>query len=163
MNLNNIRVILLLTFYFLGFSIFAKAQCYNDYISGKWKVIGFSNGEIYYNKKTDSTWLSDEIKDSYSGERLTSFIKLSKEIYLSYKFIFSENGYFEQTLDSLPSLTLRAKYCLNKSKNILSLTSTNSTRKNVLEKARVAFKQNFLYLNFQFDKETGTNFILEKM
>src|SRR6186997_1424463 len=85
------------------FSIFG--QCDNSII-GEWKVISCFNGEVYFNLKNDSTFLTTEIKQEYP-DTLTQrkYIEMAKDIYGRFIYRFNKDGQFTHTADSLFNYT----------------------------------------------------------
>ena len=82
--------VLFIMFFFTEISIFG--QCDNSF-PGEWKVVSCFNGEVYFNLKTDSTYVTDEIKEMYPDSATQKrFIQLAKDVYGSFVYHFKKNG-----------------------------------------------------------------------
>ena len=76
----------------------ANGQCDKSLV-GHWQVVAAFNGEVYFNLKTDSTFISSEIKEMYPDTSSQNrMIALAKDIYSATNFSFDQNGIYRMYL-----------------------------------------------------------------
>lgn len=122
-------------------------QCDNSLV-GKWKVISVFNGEIYFNLKTDSTFLTEEAKQKYPDTLAQKqFIQNAKFIYGTTTFEFQRNGVLILDMTSIFQDTSR--YCYNSTDKILQHTAKNSYGQELTDTVAVTFRQNLLCFRFR--------------
>ncbi len=152
---------LLITYLLLVWCNHVNGQC-DKSIVGSWHVVAAFNGQVYFNLKTDSSFISSEIREMYpdtlSQNRMLS---VAKELYGTTKFIFEKNGVFKMYLDT--AFQFEGKYCFKSENNILQLTSKNSSGENITDYSSSRFDKGFLLISQkQDDGERVLDLVLEK-
>lgn len=139
----------------------ASGQC-NKSLVGHWQMIAAFNGEVYFNLKTDSTFISSEIKEMYPDTASQNrMIALAKDIYSATNFKFDKNGIYRMFLDT--TFQIEGRYCYKVKDNILQLTSKNSLGKDITENTISRLENGLLYISKkQEDSEQTLDLILER-
>lgn len=152
-------LIIFILFQLIELSTFG--QCDNSLI-GDWKVVSCYNGEVYFNLKNDSSYLTAEIKvlypDSISQKAL---VQAAKDIYGSFIYHYDRNGTFDITADS--HFFASGKYCFIPTNRILRETTINSLGKEVIENVDAKLQNGFLFLSKKWDEAKMYDLVLEKI
>ncbi len=149
---------LLFQFVFLAATAFSQI---NSPIVGSWKVVSVYDGNFYFNLKTDSVFISPEMKSSYpdSLDQL-KLITNAKSIYGASQFHFGKDGVFIQTIDTM--FVYSGQYADIQSKNIIELTTNNTLGEKLTEQIAYQIKEGLLYLSMKWD-DSHFDYVLEKM
>lgn len=151
-------IFLLIQFLLLGAASYAQN---NSPIIGSWKIVSVSDGDIYFNLKTDSVFISPEMKTSYPDSLdQVKLLSNAKIIYGASQFHFGKDGVFKQTLDTM--FLYSGQYVDIPSKNMIELTTSNSLGEKGTVKIPYQIKEGLLYLNFKWE-DTHFDYVLEKI
>ena len=139
----------------------ASGQC-NKSLVGHWQVVAAFNGEVYFNLKTDSTFISSEIKEMYPDTASQNrMLAAAKEIYSGTNFKFDKNGIYKMYFDT--NFLTEGQYCYKAKDNILRLISKNSLGRDMVENLISRLENGLLYISQkQEDDEHTLDLILEK-
>ena len=143
----------------LNLSVFS--QC-DESLTGDWKVISCFNGEIYFNLKTDSTFLTTEIKNQYPDSiSQRALLQTAIDIYGSLMYHYDKNGTFILTSES--HFLYSGKYCFVPSNETVLETSKDSMGKEIVEKINAKLENGLLRLSKKWDGEKMYDLVLEKL
>ena len=141
------RLFIILLFFLIG-RLPAIAQC-DTSLTGKWKIAAIFNGEVYINLRTDSSFLTDEMKRLYPTKTAQKqLIEDAKYIYSETKFDFTKNGDLIFTMSSVVNDT--SKYCYNAYQHNLRITSKNSDNQDVTDITPAKFLNGLLHFNYKW-------------
>jgi hypothetical protein len=131
---------LLVALIFCSLSI--KAQNHEDLI-GKWKIISFFDGDVYFNIENDSTFLSHEIVYEHPDTAdQNQIIREAKTIYGAFQFSFANDSIYIFSLDT--TFLIKGTYKVNKKKNKLELKEINAHGKQFVDKIDFTLKDDRL-------------------
>ena len=128
-------------------------------IIGTWKIVSVKTAGIYFNFKTDSVSLPDEVKHKYPGKaEQKKLIDNVSFLFSNTKFQFERNGNLRQILVGEVS---NGSYRVIPSQNIIELTGKNSLKEEVTDKVKYTLKNGLLNLIIDLDDEEF-DLVLEK-
>jgi hypothetical protein len=114
-------------------------------IIGRWQVVSYFDGEIYFNLQTDSSSISKEMLYSYPEKKAQEkLIENAKQIYSGFEYEFKKNGVYKQKLGIFDSS--EGIYKLNPSKGTVDLFFDDSK-----QTCKYSFKNGLLEFTILFD------------
>lgn len=135
----------ILIFLFLPLSNSSEAQCDSSLV-GKWKLVSYFNGEVYFNLKTDSTYLSPEIIASHPDKsEQQQFIQRAKDFFGNFVYVFGVDG--RDSFFIYDRFQYDGTHCFIPSRGILQQTSKNSLGEDVTEDIKATLKDGLLYMS----------------
>ena len=136
-------------------------QC-DESLIGDWRVISCFNGEVYFNLKNDSTFLTPEMKELYPDSTSQwAFIQAAKDIYGSLVYHYAKDGTFIITAEA--HYLNSGKYCFIPSDKVVLETTKNSLGKEVVENVNARLENDLLYLSKKWEEDKKYNIVLEKV
>ncbi len=150
-SMKNNLILLLLFFSCVGFS-------QTNSVVGKWKVVSIDNGEIYYNVKTDSISVSQDLQDVYGNDESIKMLKDMMKKGYSF-FEFDTKGVF---IMGTQFGTIESKYTNDVQRSIIMIEGKNSFNENVIDEMPYKFNDGQLHLSLTF-AEPPALLVLEKL
>ena len=144
---------------FILFSLSGSGQS-DTSIVGVWKVISMSADGIYYNLKTDSISLPEELKEKYPDKAAQQkLIAGLKTLLPTTRYHFERGGIFKQSIEG--DIAFEGRYRSITSQKIIEITTKNSLNEEGTDKIKYILKNGLLLLSMDLDEET-IDLILEK-
>lgn len=144
-------------------SAIAKSQC-DTVILGKWKVVSVKTSEVYFNLKTDSSFIEPDAIRNYPDTNRQMIIEMNKMAWSNMRFDFKEgNQLIMQFMEGVILDSLR--FCFNNNKKLLSTTSKNSFGEDKTDEWLAYLKEGQLHMTIQFDsedEESKIQFVFER-
>ncbi|TDO26769.1 hypothetical protein [Sediminibacterium goheungense] len=133
------------------FTLTANSQC-DTMILGKWKVISVKTSELYFNLKTDSSFIESDAIKNYPDTNRQMIIELNKMSWGNIRFEFKKGNqltmqFMEGVVDD------NMKFCFNDNKKLISITSKNSLGEDKTDDWSAYMKEGQLHMTIQFDPE----------
>ena len=150
-------IFLFVSFLVLALTSFSQKK---SAITGSWKVVSVFDGDIYFNLKTDSVYISPDMQARYPDTAVQkNLIANAKAIYGKMQFHFQSNGIFKQSRGA--AFLFSSQFTDIPSKGIIEITSDNSLGEKVTDQIKYELRENQLYLSLQWD-ESNFDYVLEK-
>ena len=128
---------------------------------GEWQTISAFTGDVYVSSKSDSTFISDEMKERYPDTEVQrKLIQISRDVYLSQRFIFREDGTY--LLINFDKKLIEERYKLNRAKSVIETFSKNAAGEYITDEIKYRQKGKFLYLIMD-SEDNPSELMLEKL
>lgn len=134
----------------LSLSKSAVSQC-DSTLVGKWKVVSVKTSEVYFNLKTDSSFVEPDAIRNYPDTNRQIIIEMNKMAWSNIQFEFKKGNSF--TLSMMEGLSENGKYCFDQIKKSLNVTMKNGLGEDKTEEWKVYLNNQYLHMTFTFGEE----------